>query len=155
MSFISNLGRTVYVSSKVNYKKWFFFFFFFNRNRLKWGFLKLRFWSALQDVCITKLISMHLWELYQENDFYYCLLSQFIFSSSSPSHPHSSFVFFSPPSCSVILLFTACSGWQHMGSSDCPVPHTGRVHYMLLLWGELSPEGGPGALQRLYAATRL
>lgn len=70
--------------------------FFFNRNRLKWGFLKLRFWSALQDVCITKLISMHLWELYQENDLYDCLLSQFIFSSSSPSHPHSSFVFFPP-----------------------------------------------------------
>lgn len=48
-----------------------------------------------------------------------------------------------------------CSGWKHLGSGDRPVPHTGRVRHMLLVWGELSPEGGPGALQRLYAATCL
>lgn len=57
----------------------------------------------------AKLISIRLWELYQGNDFFDCLLSQFIFSSPSPSHPHSSFVFF-------FLLFCAsfvyCLQWM-------------------------------------------
>lgn len=57
--------------------------FFSNHHRLKRDILKLRFWSVLQHVCITNLISIRLWELYQANDFFDCLLSQF----SSPLPP--------------------------------------------------------------------
>lgn len=50
------------------------------------------------------------------------------------------------PSSSVFLLFTTCSGRQHVGSGDSPVPHPGGVHYVLLVRSELSAEGGSGAL---------
>lgn len=46
------------------------------------------------------------------------------------------------------------SGWDHMGPGDCSVPYPGGVHHLLLFWGQLSAEGGLGALQRLYAAPR-
>lgn len=66
---------------------------FFYSSRLKWDSLKLRFWSALQDVCATKLILRRLWEFCQGNDFFDCLLSQFIFSSLPPV-PTPPFLFF-------------------------------------------------------------
>ena len=56
----------------------------------------------------AKLISIRLWEFYQGNDFFDCLLSQFIFSSSSPSHPHSSSVLFPLLFC---LSFVYCLQW--------------------------------------------
>lgn len=60
----------------------------------------------------AKLISIRLWEFYPGNDFSDCLLSQFIFSSSSPSHPHSSssFVFFSPLALWFFCLLPAVDG---------------------------------------------
>lgn len=103
----------------------------------------------------TKLISICLWEFYGGNYFFDCPPLQFIYSFflSHPSFNHPFFLFLFP--LSSIPLFTACSGWQHMGSGDCPIPHAGRVHYLLFVWSELSPKRGPWALQRLYAATRL
>lgn len=83
---------------------------------------------------------MRPWGFYEGNDFFDSILSQFTFSSSLlPPNPP-------PPVFHLPLLFTVCSGWQHVGSSDRPVPHAGRVHHVLLARGELGPEGGPGAL---------
>lgn len=82
---------------------------------------------------------MHMWDFYQmgEKDFSDCLIPQFILSASP-----------------FVPLCSSCSGWQHVGSGDRPVPHAGGVHHVLLVWGELRSERGPGTLQRLHAASR-
>lgn len=71
---------------------------------------------------------MHLWELFRKMISVIALSYNSYSLLSLPPTPTPPLCF-----CSAILLFTACSGWQHMGPSDCPVPHTGRVHYMLLI----------------------
>ena len=78
------------------------------------------------------------WECYQgEKGFSDCLLQQFIlFSSPSP-----------------LFFCASCSGWQHVGSGDRPVPHAGGVHHVHFVWGELSSERSSWTLQRFHAAS--
>jgi len=94
-----------------------------------------------------------LWGFYDGNDFSN-VLSQLSLSLSLSNPPLSFLFFFNYPP-RFLFVSPACSGRQHVGSGDRPVPHAGRVRHVLLARGELGPEGGPGALQRLYAAARL
>lgn len=124
--------------------------------------VKLGFWNALHSVCITlpfiqNKTNFHMpvgilwWKLF----LWLPSVTVYVLFLPLPPILQSSFFFLFLFPLSSIPLFTACSGWQHMGSGDCPIPHAGRVHYLLFVWSELSPKRGPWALQRLYAATRL